>query len=157
MTRNDCSAYLLVLVATGANLKNGNEAPLQILQPPGWTTPRGYSNGVAARGTLVFVAGRVGWDEQCGIQSTDFCTQVRQALKNIVAILAEAGGAPAHVVRMTWYVTDTREYLDCLKSVGAVYREVMGKHYPAMTAIQVAALIEDGAKVEIETTAVIPD
>src|SRR5271169_6656670 len=100
---------------------------LQVLQPPGWATPRGYSNGIAARGRLVFVAGQVGWDGQSRFQSADFAEQVRQALKNIVAVLSEAGGEPAHIVRMTWYVTDTREYLDSYKSIGPVYREVIGR------------------------------
>lgn len=130
---------------------------MQVLQPPDWAQPRGYSNGIAARGRMVFVAGQVGWDGQGRFQSTDFTEQVRQALKNVVAVLAEAGGEPAHIVRMTWYVTSTREYLDSYKSIGGIYREIIGKHYPAMTAVQVAALIEDGAKVEIEATAVIPD
>jgi enamine deaminase RidA (YjgF/YER057c/UK114 family) len=130
---------------------------MQILQPPDWAQPRGYSNGIAVRGKLVFVAGQVGWDGQGRFQSNDFAEQVRQALKNIVAVLAEAGGEPAHIVRMTWYVTNTREYLDSYKAIGGIYREIIGKHFPAMTAVQVAALIEEGAKVEIEATAVIPD
>ena len=129
----------------------------QILQPPDWAKPRGYSNGVAARGRLVFVAGQVGWDAHGRLASSDFVEQVRQSLNNVVAVLAEAGAEPSHIVRMTWYVTNAREYLDSAKSLGAVYREIVGRHYPAMTAVQVVALVEDGAKVEIEATAVIPD
>lgn len=129
----------------------------RMLQPPGWARPRGYSNGVAARGTLVFVSGQIGWDDQHHFPSADFSEQVRQALKNIVAILAEAGAKPEHIVRMNWYVTDRREYVGAFRSTGAVYRQIIGRHYPAMTAFEVAALIEDEAKVEIEATAVIPD
>ena len=131
---------------------------LRILQPPGWARPHGYSNGIAAEaGTLVFIGGQIGWDGQGKFHTTDFAAQVRQALENVVAILAEAGGRPEHIVRMVWYVTDKREYLKASATIGAVYREIMGRHYPAMTAIEVAALIEDAAKVEIEATAVIPD
>ena len=128
----------------------------RILQPPGWPQPRGYANGVAAAGRMVFVAGQVGWDAT-GTFGDGFVDQVRQALANTVAVLAEAGAGPQHVVRMTWYVTDKREYLASLREVGAAYREVMGAHYPAMTMVQVGALVEDRAKVEIETTAVVPD
>jgi enamine deaminase RidA (YjgF/YER057c/UK114 family) len=130
---------------------------MKILQPPGWPQPRGYSNGVAARGTQVFVAGQVGWDATGGFQSDDFAAQTRQALANVVAVLAEAGAKPEHIVRMTWYVTSKAEYLAAGKEVGAAYREVIGRHYPPMTAVEVAALIEDRAKVEIEVTAVIPE
>jgi enamine deaminase RidA (YjgF/YER057c/UK114 family) len=130
---------------------------MEILQPPHWERPRGYSNGIAARGKLVFVSGQIGWDEQCKFRSDDFSEQARQALKNIAAILAEAGAKPEHIVRMTWYVTDKREYLDSLKETGAAYREIIGRHFPVMTAVQVSALVEDRAKVEIEATAVIPD
>ncbi len=135
----------------------------RILQPPGWDKPRGYSNGVAAaRGTLVAIAGQVGWDAQSRIVSEDFVAQVRQALSNLVAVLREAGGGPQHIVRMTWYLTDRQAYLGAGKPLGEVYREFMtgpgGKVcYPAMTAVEVSALVEDGAKVEIEATAVIPD
>jgi enamine deaminase RidA (YjgF/YER057c/UK114 family) len=130
---------------------------LRVLQPPGWARPSGYSNGIAAEaGTLVFIGGQIGWDGEGRFHSSDFTAQARQALANIVAILAEAGGKPEHIVRMVWYVTDKREYLSASAAIGAVYREVMGRHYPAMTAIEVAALIEDAAKVEIEATAVIP-
>ncbi len=135
----------------------------RILQPPGWDKPRGYSNGVAAaHGTLVAIAGQVGWNAQSQIVGEDFAAQVRQALSNLVAVLREAGGGPQHIVRMTWYLTDRDEYLGAGKALGEAYREFMtgpgGKVcYPAMTAVQVSALVEDGAKVEIEATAVIPD
>ncbi|HXX11629.1 MAG TPA: RidA family protein [Burkholderiales bacterium] len=130
---------------------------MQILQPPGWARPRGYSNGILARGQVVFVAGQIGWDAQCRFQTSDLAGQVRQALENIVAVLAEAGARPEHIARMTWYVTDKREYIAAYGAIGAIYRQVIGPHYPAMTAVQVAALLEDQAKVEIEATAVIPD
>jgi len=130
---------------------------MQVLQPPGWVAPKGYSNGVAARGQLVFVGGQVGWDAQQRFVATDFGGQARQALANIVAVLAEAGGRPEHIVRMTWYVVDKREYVASLRALGAIYRDVIGRHFPAMTAVEVKALIEDAAKVEIEATAVIPD
>jgi enamine deaminase RidA (YjgF/YER057c/UK114 family) len=129
---------------------------MKILQPPGWAAPRGYSNGIAAHGTVVAIAGQVGWNGQCVFESDDFATQARQALANIVAVLAEAGGRPEHIVRMTWYVTDKREYVAAYPAIGVAYRELIGRHFPAMTAVQVVALIEDRAKVEIEATAVIP-
>jgi enamine deaminase RidA (YjgF/YER057c/UK114 family) len=129
---------------------------MQILQPPGWPRPKGYSNGIAAEGRLVFVGGQVGWDDSGNFATDDFVAQVRQALRNIAAVLAEAGARPEHVVRMTWYVTDKREYLGRLREVGEVYREVMGRHYPAMTMVEVRGLVEDGARVEIEATAVLP-
>jgi len=131
--------------------------PMQILQPEGWPAPRGYSNGIAASGRQVFVAGMVGWDAQCRFNTDDFAGQARQALANIVDVLAVAGAKPEHITRMTWYVTSKREYLDAGKAVGAAYREIIGRHYPAMTAVEVTALIEDRAKVEIEVTAVVPD
>jgi enamine deaminase RidA (YjgF/YER057c/UK114 family) len=127
-----------------------------VLQPAGWAKPRGYSNGIAAEGTSIFVAGQIGWDAQCQFVSDDFALQVRQALQNIVAVLAEAGARPEHIVRMTWYVTSKRAYLDAGREVGAHYREIIGRHYPAMTAVEVTALMEDRAKVEIEVTAVVP-
>jgi enamine deaminase RidA (YjgF/YER057c/UK114 family) len=130
---------------------------MQVLQPPGWAAPKGYSNGVAARGQMVFIGGQVGWDAQQRFVAADFAGQARQALANIVAVLAEAGGRPEHIVRMTWYVVDKREYVASLRALGAIYREVIGRHFPAMTAVEVKALIEDAAKVEIEATAVIPD
>lgn len=129
---------------------------MRILQPPDWAKPRGYSNGVAASGQIVFISGQIGWDSNGKFQTTDFVGQAQQALLNIIAILAEADGKPEHITRLTWYVVDKQEYLDCGKELGAVYREIMGNHYPAMTAVQVTALIEDEARVEIEATAVIP-
>ena len=129
----------------------------QILQPPGWMRPRGFSNGIKAKGTLVFTGGQIGWDSQCRFVSQDLAAQVRQTLSNILEVLAVAGAGPEHVVRLTWYVTDKREYLARSKEVGAAYRAVMGRHYPAMAVVQVAELVEDAARVEIEATAVIPD
>jgi enamine deaminase RidA (YjgF/YER057c/UK114 family) len=129
---------------------------MRILQPPDWANPRGYSNGVVTSGQLVFISGQIGWDAQCTFQSVDFVGQARQALLNIVAILAEAGGKPEHITRLTWYVIDKDEYVNCGKALGEAYREIIGKHYPAMTAVQVTALVEDAARVEIEATAVIP-
>ena len=130
---------------------------MEILNPAGWPQPRGYSNGVAARGRQVFVAGMVGWNAQGRFETDDFAGQTRQALRNIVAVLAQAGAKPEHITRMTWYVTSKREYLDAAKSVGAAYREVIGRHFPVMTAVEVSALMEDRAKVEIEVTAVVPE
>jgi enamine deaminase RidA (YjgF/YER057c/UK114 family) len=129
---------------------------MKILQPEGWAAPRGYSNGIAAQGTVVSIAGQIGWNAQCVFESDDFAAQARQALANIVAVLAEAGGKPEHIVRMTWYVTDKREYVAAYPAIGVAYRDLIGRHFPAMTAVQVAALIEDRAKLEIEATAVIP-
>jgi len=129
----------------------------QVLQPPGWARPKGYANGVAARGRQVFVAGMIGWDGEGRFHSDDLSQQVRQALHNVVAVLAEAGALPTHIVRMTWYVTDKRENLAAARDIGAAYRDVIGSFSVAMTAVQVSALIEDRAKVEIEVTAVIPD
>ncbi|MCA3214104.1 MAG: RidA family protein [Betaproteobacteria bacterium] len=131
---------------------------MKILHPPGWSRPRGYSNGVAAQGTVVSIAGQIGWNAQQQFETDDLVAQVRQTLANVLAVLAEAGGDARHLVRMTWYLVDKREYLARAREIGAVYRELMGQNYPAMTAVQVAALIEDRAKVEIECTAVIgPD
>lgn len=129
----------------------------EVLQPAGWSAPRGYSNGIAAHGTVVSIAGQIGWNAQCVFESDDFALQARQALENIVAVLAEAGAGPQHIVRMTWYVVDKREYVAAYPAIGAAYREVIGRHFPAMTAVQVVALIEDRAKLEIEVTAVVPD
>jgi enamine deaminase RidA (YjgF/YER057c/UK114 family) len=126
------------------------------LQPEGWKPPRGYVNGILASGRMVFVGGQVGWDENEVFQSDDFVEQVRQTLKNTMAVLQEAGAGPEHIVRMTWYVTNKQEYLGCLKEVGAAYREILGRNFPVMAMVQVVALIEDRAKVEIETTAVVP-
>ena len=135
---------------------------MQILQPPDWARPRGYSNGIAARGTLVSIAGQIGWDAQCRFADGGFVGQCRQAIANILEVLAQAGGRPEHVVRMTWYITDKAEYLNAGKPLGDAYKALMrtsagGVHYPVMTAVQVVALIEDLAKVEIEATAIIPD
>ena len=129
----------------------------QLLQPMHWSRPKGYANGVAVRGRQVFVAGMIGWDAQGKFHSDDLVAQVRQALQNIVEVLAEAGAQPQHIVRMNWYLTDKREYLRRGKEIGAVFRELIGSFHAAMTAVQVAALIEDRAQVEIEVTAVIPD
>ena len=134
---------------------------MKTLQPPGWTRPRGYANGVAMQGTLVSVAGQVGWNSDGHIVADDLVTQVRQALENILAVLAEANAGSQHLVRLTWYLTDKREYLARAAEIGAVYRELIrdgaGRpHYPAMSAVQVSALIDDRAKVEIEATAVVP-
>jgi enamine deaminase RidA (YjgF/YER057c/UK114 family) len=128
-----------------------------VLQPEGWAAPRGYANGIAARGRQVYVAGQVGWDAQGRFTSDSFIEQVRQALHNVVAVLAAAGGSPEHLVRLTWYVTSRDEYLASLPELGRVYREVLGRNFPAMAAVQVVALMEARAKVEIEATAVIPD
>ena len=129
----------------------------QLLQPAHWARPKGYANGVAVRGRQVFVAGMIGWDGQGQFHTDDLAGQVRQALANVVAVLAEAGAKPEHIVRMTWYVTDKREYLAAARDIGAAYRDLIGSFSVVMTAVQVAALIEDRAKVEIEVTAVIPD
>ena len=130
---------------------------MRVLLPPSWPRPRGYSNGVMARGEMVFVAGMVGWDAEGVFHTDDMAGQARQALLNVVAVLDEAGAKPEHIVRMTWYVTDKREYLARNKEIGAAFRELIGSYNAAMTAVEVSALIEDRAKVEIEVTAVIPD
>ena len=127
------------------------------LQPPGWAPAKGYANGVAARGTLVFVGGQIGWNARQQFETDDFIEQTRQTLQNVVAVLKEAGAGPEHMVRMTWYVIDRVEYNARLKELGGVYREVIGKHFPAMPCVEVAALMEARAKVEIEVTAVLPD
>ncbi len=129
---------------------------MQILQPPGWAKPKGFSNGISAAGKLVFVAGQIGWSGEGRWEATDFAGQFRQTLKNTLAVLAEAGGRPEHIVRMTWYILDKQEYLGAIREIGAAYRELMGRHYPAMAVVQVSGLIEDEARLEIETTAVIP-
>lgn len=128
----------------------------RIVQPDGWKRPRGYSNGIAARGEQIFLAGQIGWNEREEIVSADFAEQTAQALRNVVAVLAAAGAKPEHLVRMTWYVTNKREYNAALTRIGEIYREIIGAVYPAMTLVQVADLLEDGAKVEIEATAVVP-
>jgi enamine deaminase RidA (YjgF/YER057c/UK114 family) len=129
---------------------------MQVLLPRGWPRPKGYANGVVASGRQVFIAGMIGWDADGVFHTDDFAGQVRQALQNIVEVLREAGGRPEHIVRMTWYVTDKREYLAAGKEVGRAFREYIGAYNAAMTAVEVRALIEDRAKVEIEATAVIP-
>jgi enamine deaminase RidA (YjgF/YER057c/UK114 family) len=126
------------------------------LQPAAWTPPKGYANGVAAQGTQLFVAGQIGWDGECRFHSDDLVAQTRQALANIVAVLAEAGAGPQHITRMTWYLVDRAEYLARAKEIGAVFRDTVGSYAIAMTAVQVSALIEARAKVEIEVTAVVP-
>jgi enamine deaminase RidA (YjgF/YER057c/UK114 family) len=129
---------------------------MQILQPPGWARAKGFANGIAATGKLVFVAGQIGWTGEGKWEARDFAGQFRQALKNILDVLKEAKGKPEHIVRLTWYVIDRKEYLAALKDVGNAYRELMGKHYPTMAVVQVSGLVEDEARLEIEATAVIP-
>ncbi|NLS06059.1 RidA family protein [Rhizobium sp. P32RR-XVIII] len=128
-----------------------------ILQPEGWVKPIGYANGMAATGRMVFVGGQIGWNERCEFETDDFVEQVRQTLKNVVAVLAEGGAKPQHITSMTWYFTDKAEYLGNLKGIGQVYRETIGRHFPAMAAVQVVALVEERAKIEIQATAVIPE
>ena len=130
---------------------------MKILHPSGWKSARGYANGIAARGTLVFIGGQIGWNAAQQFESDDFVAQAKTALANVVAVLAEANGRPEHIVRMTWYVVDKREYLAAQPALGVAYRDVMGRHFPAMTAVEVNALMEERAKVEIEATAVVPD
>ena len=129
----------------------------QVLHPAGWVPAKGYANGIAARGTQVFVGGQIGWNAQQQFESDDFIAQTRQTLQNVMAVLKEAGAGPEHMVRMTWYVIDRDEYNARLKELGGVYRDVIGRHFPAMTCIEVSALMEERAKVEIEVTAVLPD
>ncbi|WP_297365301.1 RidA family protein [Thauera sp.] len=130
---------------------------MQTLQPPGWTRPKGYANGVIASGRMLFVAGQVGWDADEVFRSADLVDQIRQALANVLTILAAGEAGPQHIVRMTWYLGDAAEYNARLGEIGAVYRALVGNHYPAMSAVQVAGFVEAGAKVEIEVTAVLPD
>lgn len=130
---------------------------MKILQPAGWAKPKGYANGIEARGRTIYVAGQIGWNSEQRFETDDLAAQVEQTLRNTVAVLAEAGAGPEHIVRMTWYVVDKRAYLAAEKAIGAAYRAVIGRHFPVMTLVQVADLLEDRAKVEIETTAVIPD
>lgn len=130
---------------------------MDVLQPPGWVRPKGYSNGIAARGRTVFVAGMVGWTAEERFEASDFVGQAAQALRNIVAVLAEAGAGPEHLVRLTWFVTDKDEYLACGKALGTAYRAIVGRHYPVMSVVEVKGLIEAGARLEIEATAVVPD
>ena len=130
---------------------------MKLLQPPGWEAPRGYANGVIARGALIFVGGQIGWNAKQQFESDDFIVQTRQALLNIRAVLEAGGAGPQHMARMTWYVVDRLEYISRLQELGVVYREVMGKNFPAMTCVEVAGLVEDRARIEIEVTAVLPD
>ena len=130
---------------------------MEFLNPKGWRRPRGYSNGVKARGTMVSIAGQIGWNGDQQFETDDFAGQARQAMANIVAVLAEAGGGPEHLVRMTWYVVDKQEYLGAVGGIGAAYREIIGSNYPAMTLVEVKGLLEDRARVEIEAAAVLPD
>jgi enamine deaminase RidA (YjgF/YER057c/UK114 family) len=129
---------------------------MKILQPPGWARAKGFSNGIAAKGNLVFIAGQIGWTGECKWEAKDFAGQFKQTIKNILAVLAEANGKPEHIVRLTWYVLDKQEYLSSLKGVGEAYRELMGKHYPTMAVVQVSGLVENEARLEIEATAVVP-
>lgn len=130
---------------------------MKALLPPGWPRPKGYSNGISAQGRMIFTAGVVGWDEQERFVGEGMAGQFRQVILNTLAILKEGGAGPEHIVRMTWYVTDRDEYLRDIAQIGATYRELMGKHFPAMAVVQVAALVEPAARIEIETTAVVPD
>lgn len=130
---------------------------MKTLQPAHWTRPKGYANGIVAAGRTVFVSGMVGWDARGKMVCQDFVGQARQALRNIVEVLSEAKAKPEHIVRMNWYVIDKKEYVSAYKQLGVVYREIIGRHYPAMTAVQVVSLIEDAARVEIEAIAVVPD
>ena len=129
---------------------------MEVILPPGWPRPKGYANGVSANGRMLFIAGMIGWDAQGVFHTDDFAGQVRQALQNVAEVLREAGGKPENIVRVTWYVTDKREYLAAGKEIGQAFREIIGSYNAAMTAVQVTALIEDRAKVEIEATAIIP-
>jgi enamine deaminase RidA (YjgF/YER057c/UK114 family) len=129
---------------------------MQILQPPGWARAKGFSNGIACEGRLVFIAGQIGWTGEGKWEARDFAGQFRQALRNILDVLKEAKGKPEHIVRLTWYVLDKKEYLAALQDVGAAYRELMGRHYPTMAVVQVSGLVENEARLEIEATAVVP-
>ena len=130
---------------------------MKFLQPPDWLPPKGYANGIAARGTMIFVGGQIGWNGQQQFETDDFIAQTAQALRNILAILQAGGAGAEHMVRMTWYITSRAEYLERLPELGKAYREVMGRNFPAMTCVEVAALMEERARVEIEVTAVVPD
>lgn len=127
------------------------------VNPEGWPRPSGFSNGVVAAGRFLAISGQIGWDEQLQLVSNDFLEQACQALSNVIDILEAAGGKPEHLVRLTWYITDKNEYRSCLRDLGACYKKIVGEHYPAMALVQVAALLEEGAKVEIEATAVLPE
>ena len=128
-----------------------------VLQPEGWVKPIGYANGIAARGRQIYVGGQIGWNAECRFETDDLVGQVRQTLSNVVAVLRAGGAGPEHVVSLTWYFTDKRAYLANLKAIGAAYREIVGRHYPAMAVLQVSALVEDRAQVEVQAIAVVPD
>ncbi len=130
---------------------------LEFLQPEGWARPAGYANGVAATGRTIFVGGQIGWNGQCQFETDDFVGQVRQTLENVVAVLKAGGAEPRHITSMTWYFTDKKEYIANLRGIGQAYRDVIGRHFPAMAAMQVVALVEDRARIEIQATAVVPD
>lgn len=130
---------------------------MKLLQPPEWLAPKGYANGIAARGTFVFVGGQIGWNGQQQFETDDFIAQTRQALVNVLAVLREANAGPEHMVRMTWYILDRDEYVARLKELGAVYREVIGRNFPTMSCVEVSRLVEARARVEIEVTAIVPD
>ena len=130
---------------------------LEIIQPPDWPRPRGYSNGISAQGRMVFVAGQIGWNSECVFETVLFWEQTQQAFSNTVEVLSAAEAKPEHIVRMTWFIISRKEYLEQQKEIGKAYREIIGKHYPAMSVLVVSELIEEAAKVEIETTAVIPE
>ncbi len=129
----------------------------EILQPEGWARPLGYANGVAARGRTIFVGGQIGWNAQCEFETDDFVAQVRQTLENVVAVLRAGGAEPEHITAMTWYFVDKQEYVQNLREIGKAYRDIIGRHFPAMAAMQVVALVEDRARIEIQATAVVPD
>ena len=151
-----CKTYVLIYTRR-TKTRSLETNHMQVLQPPNWPRPKGYANGVMAKGTWICVAGQVGWDENESFASRDLVGQSHQALRNIVAVLEQAGAGPAHVVRLTWYVTDKRAYLKNQRALGEVYRDVFGSHFPAMSLVVVAGLVEDGALVEIEATAVLPE
>jgi enamine deaminase RidA (YjgF/YER057c/UK114 family) len=130
---------------------------IKVIQPEGWIAPKGYANGIEARGRQIYVGGQIGWNARCEFETDDLVEQIQQALRNCVDVVRTAGGGPEHMVRMTWYLKDKKEYVSRLRDIGMVYRDVVGRNFPAMSAVQVADLVEDRAKVEIEVTAVIPD
>ena len=136
---------------------DSEDVVLKTLQPDGWAKPAGYANGVSARGRVIHVAGQIGWNKDSKFETDDFVEQVKKSLQNVVDVLACDDARPEHIVSMTWYFTSRREYLDNLKAVGGAYRETIGRHFPAMTAIEVSALMEDRAKVEIQAVAIVPD
>ena len=130
---------------------------MKVLQPENWVRPKGYANGISAKGRMIFVSGAIGWNQHGKLTARDFAGQVRQALQNIVTILAEDGAKPEHIVRLNWFVLDKKEYVSAYGEIGKIYREIIGRHYPAMTAVEVSGLLEEGARVEIEATAVVPE